>query len=362
MLRLLFVFSFACAACAPIRPRVSLPAGDPRQPHASFNPADDGPHPSAEPGYFEWWYYDATFEDGTSVTLALYSAQLFAGDRRPAVLVNLLDTSGKSRAAYHAFEPGTASFGQAGEVSVAGSSARRIGDRAVRVIASGRTAEGEALEVDLTFEGTMPGFKAGGGEVRLDGKVALGWVVPMPRARVEGSVRIAGVERRVRGHGYHDHNWGELNLLDTMGYWYWGRLTSDQATVVYANVNFREALGVPPLTMVVAGDAERFRAVEVSPEFIPVGETYLAGANRVVPRGLVIRSDTLGLRLASVKTLEAVDFTPSVSWYLRPFVRRVSHPAYVRQLCTYQLTTHVDGLPAASSGRGIAEYMYIYRR
>ncbi|MHB8875935.1 MAG: hypothetical protein ACYC8T_19780, partial [Myxococcaceae bacterium] len=191
---------------------------------------------------------------------------------------------------------------------------------------------------------------------------ALGWVVPMPRAAVEGTVTMGGTVRRVRGAGYHDHNWGELNLLDTMGYWYWGRLTSADSTVVYASVNFREELGVPPLLMVVAGDAERFHLVERSPEFLPLRQSFLQAANRIVPRGLVVRSDTVGLRIASVKTLEAVDFAQLAPWYWRPVVRAVTRPAYVRQLCDYQLTSGHGGLPSASRGRGIAEYMYVYRR
>ena len=348
-------------ACATL-PRAVFPSGDSRAPHSSYLPTDDGAHPSPEPAYFEWWYYDATFEDGTSATVALYAAQMFVGDRHPAVLVNLLDPGGLGQSAYQAFGPEALKLGAPGEISIAGSSASPLPDGSVRVTAVGQNAQGVPLSVDLTFTPTMPGFKHGTGEVRFDDKVALGWVVPMPRAKVSGKVSVGGVERPVQGAGYHDHNWGELNLLDTMGYWYWGRLTSPDTTVVYASVHFREKFGLPPMRMIAVGDAEHLRSVESPSQFEPQKEAFLEAANRDIPSGLAIRAPSTEVRLDGLKTLEAIDFATEAPWYWRPFVRAVSRPAYVRQLCGYKLDTRVEGMPASTTGRGIAEYMYVYHR
>lgn len=353
------VFTQACAA---VLPHAVYPSGDPLAPHASYSPADDGAHPSAEGAYFEWWYYDANFEDGTSATVALYASLMFVGDRSPGVLVNLLDAQGQGRTSYQRLGPEALKLGGPGEISVAESSARPQPDGSVRVVASGKNADGVPLAVDLTFTPTMPGFKHGTGEVRFDGKVALGWVVPMPRANVAGKVSVGGVERAVRGAGYHDHNWGELNLLDTMGYWYWGRLTSPETTVVYASVHFREKFGLPPMRMMAVGDAQRLRSVEVPSDFAPQKEAFLEAANRDIPAGLAIKAPNTQVQLDSLKTVEAMDFTGQAPWYMRPFVRAVTRPAYVRQLCGYKLDTHVEGMPASTSGQGIAEYMYVYQK
>lgn len=353
------------AACAVHRPAVTLPSADLKEPHRGFVDADDGPHPSPSPDYFEWWYYDATLDDGSSATVALYAAEMFGTNGPPAVLVNVLDPSGRAHTSYQKFTRDVLSFGGPGEVRIAESSAQKLEGGAVRVRAFGKDGDGEVVSVDLTFTPQMPGFKPGDGAVRFDGKVALGWAVPIPRAAVEGTVRVGAEERHATGLGYHDHNWGELNLKDTMAYWYWGRIASKDVTLVYASVHFRDELGVEPLDIVVAGDTRRMTEALAAPEFTAGDAKYLATANRDIPEGLrvVAKDHELALQLDPKKVLEADDLSLQIPWWERPFARLRTHPAYVRQLCDYVLASRgADGLPRKSEGRAIAEFMYVWRR
>lgn len=352
------VAQLAACATAPRPTTVSLPRSE--DPHADYREADDGPHPSSEPAWFEWWYYDATFDDGTSATVALYAASMFTRRGPPGVLVNVLDRSGKSHTSYAAFPDAPPTYGAPGEIAVGRSSAKRLADGRVHVSARGQTEDGDPLAVELTFTPRMPGFKVGTGEVRFDGKVALGWVVPMPRADVEGTVRVRDEERAVKGFGYHDHNWGELSLTNTMGHWYWGRVATEDLTAVYASITFREEIGLPPLRILVAGDAQRLTRVLGDVRIEPFAERHLAQAGRDVPTGLTIEGDGTRLRLTERRVVEEADLSHTLG-AVRPLVRLFTRPAYVRTLCDYEWTSASEGLPPRSAGAALVEYMYVWK-
>jgi hypothetical protein len=51
---------------------------------------------------------------------------------------------------------------------------------------------------------------------------------------VEGTIKVDNKTIPVKGIGYHDHNWINFNLVRVVNYWYWGRLYSDNFTLIYA--------------------------------------------------------------------------------------------------------------------------------
>jgi hypothetical protein len=72
------------------------------------------------------------------------------------------------------------------------------------------------------------------------------WVVPMPRAEVEGTFSLDGVDYKLdEALGYHDHNaWqvapkAKLFLDEVISYWYWGRFLGREATIVFMETGFR---------------------------------------------------------------------------------------------------------------------------
>ncbi len=348
------------AACAHHHPKVEFGRPDPQHPVGALAAADDGPHPSSAPDYFEWWYYDASFDDGSTATVALYAAEMLSRKHRPAVLVNLLDPSGVAHYSYRGSSREHLSLGAPGEIAIEDSSIARLPSGAFRVQATGTDAQGLPLAVDLTFTPQMPGFKLSDGIIRFDGQVALAWVVPMPRASVEGTVREGDRGRAVRGLGYHDHNWGELNLVDTMAYWYWGRISSPDATVVYADVHFQPDLGVAPFSFVVSGDSHQMTAAAGDATFEPQAPRYLEAAGREVPVGLAIHASGLALDLREDQVLEADNFSLYIPWLVRPLVRLSTRPAYVRSLSHFVLSR--PGQPTSQGSGAITEFMYVRQR
>jgi predicted secreted hydrolase len=89
---------------------------------------------------------------------------------------------------------------------------------------------------ELTYKGILPGWKSGDGNFP-GGALSrgwAGWVIPCPRAKVEGNLFIKGEEIKVTGEGYHDHNWGDIDLYDLFKGWYWGRLNDSRYTIIFS--------------------------------------------------------------------------------------------------------------------------------
>ena len=87
---------------------------------------------------------------------------------------------------------------------------------------------------DLTFQGTVPGWKIGDGQIPIDGgEIIQGWVIPCPRAKVEGKLFIKDKEIQVKGDGYHDHNWGNVALPSVLDHWYWGRAHVGEYSLIF---------------------------------------------------------------------------------------------------------------------------------
>ena len=53
------------------------------------------------------------------------------------------------------------------------------------------------------------------------------------RCKVSGKLIVAGKEIPVKGHGYHDHQWGNILFWNLLQYWYWGKLDFPNHTIMW---------------------------------------------------------------------------------------------------------------------------------
>jgi hypothetical protein len=97
----------------------------------------------------------------------------------------------------------------------------------------------------LRFRGQMAGWKPLSDAVPMQHgskQATFSWVVPLPRAAVEGAFAIDGVSYTLEeALGYHDHNtWqvaphAKLFMDDVIAHWQWGRFLASDSTVVFMN-------------------------------------------------------------------------------------------------------------------------------
>ena len=194
---------------------------------------DNEDHYCGEPQFFEWWYFDIAFSDGSWLVAVLHSALYCMGDHRPAIDLRYYPTKGPPVAV-------SRSFPRSEYEATIGSFKIRI-DKTVAYSEKGifhLQVYQEPLEAELTFHPKLPGVKLRDGYLFCDSvnKKYFNWVVPVPRAFVEGTLRVHGENRSVEGRGYHDHNWGNIYLRNAFQGWLWGRVWGGIHTLVFGDM------------------------------------------------------------------------------------------------------------------------------
>jgi hypothetical protein len=106
-------------------------------------------------------------------------------------------------------------------------------------------AEGGSIKGSMVFKSVVEGSKIGRG-ANMDADVNGAhlfhkWIVAMPTARVMTKLTVVDKAGKVtdifsQGFGYHDHNWGNHPLMQTLDRWYWGRIAEPDMTIIYAKV------------------------------------------------------------------------------------------------------------------------------
>lgn len=222
-------------------------------------------HSKPDQGAYEWWYFDALDATATyGIVVIFYEGNPFspkynriwqngetaAASNHPAVTISVYHHGEPIYYSFTEFDASDASFSEE-------PFEMRIGDhRLRRRVEAGRLIytllfseylpSGDALMGRLEFNSSVPDRDSGdkmGGDKKQDEKderrscESHRWILSQPRARVTGSICIyRGLDYReieFNGTGYHDHNIGYEPMHKEFAQWYWGRLHTDEATLIY---------------------------------------------------------------------------------------------------------------------------------
>ena len=231
-----------------------------------IEPWEDGLRTTGGPGSYEWWYFDFTFDDGSTVVIVYYTKNFTnpGSSLEPFVTFQLNRPDGTS--VTRAVNSKPSEFSAAHErCDVRVGASRVTGDLADYSL----HVEAQDVRADLTLHRVVPSWRPGTGYMsfRKDGGHFFAWLPSVPQGMARGTVSVAGVERTVSGVGYHDHNWGDVSMLDLMHDWYWGRAQVGGYTVIASYIIPREEYGSNPVPLfmlardgaIVAEDAARVR-------------------------------------------------------------------------------------------------------
>jgi hypothetical protein len=64
----------------------------------------------------------------------------------------------------------------------------------------------------------------------------LSWNISLPRARAKGQLEMDDKIIEIDGLGYHDHNWGNLNIGRHLSKWIWLRVMFDDFTFIFGDI------------------------------------------------------------------------------------------------------------------------------
>ena len=196
-----------------------------------FNPQDielkdDAFHDADILNYAEWWYFDAIFDNNYSAQITIY---VFSVLNQKFIITGLnIYKDGLnviSREEYYIFND-LAISKEIPLIEVDGITFMKgYIDEASGCWTYNLQLYFADASVDLQFIGKSKGWK---GDLSIGG-----WAAILPKAEVGGIINLFGTEFYVKGIGYHDHNWG-MNLFDLIHFgWYWGRINTDNLTIVW---------------------------------------------------------------------------------------------------------------------------------
>ena len=187
---------------------------------------DDAFHNYNDLNCVEWWYFDATLNDGYSIQIILYVFVIL--NYKVALTSYEIFKDGVelcNREKFYLQEefytsPDTPIFIANDKTVMRGYINKTTGEWIYDL-----SLDINNDSIELQFIGSNKGCK---------GKLDVGsWAVILPNADVKGKINVNTLDSEISGYGYHDHNWDmKLSVFANYG-WYWGRVIFENYSVVY---------------------------------------------------------------------------------------------------------------------------------
>jgi predicted secreted hydrolase len=326
---------------------------------------EDGQRASTHRGTFEWWYFDAHFDDQTTAVIVFATKPII----NPAVpltpnLSLTITRPDATRTAEFAFAPAD-QFSASSEICDV-----RIGPSWVKQTGFGTCwnfklhAQTDALAADLTFTGLVPAWRPGAGKSFFgDLEHYFAWLPSIPYGAIEGTLTYDGQTHRVRGTGYHDHNWGNVALPSVMDHWYWGRAHIDDYTLIFVEQVALKKYGSMrlPVFLLAKGDKvlvddARYLTMQAR-DFIhhPGGREY----PREVDFIWTSAQGQVRLELREQKLIEGVSLLGALPPVKRTLARLFANPYYFRFNGVLDLKIDLDNTHDSKRGPALYEIMML---
>jgi predicted secreted hydrolase len=326
-------------------------------------PWEDGLRADTGPGNFEWWYFDAHLDDGSTLVISFYTKPLLQRNDplTPTILITLTYPDGRKLSAFPVFP--------AEQFSASKESCDvHVGPNWVRgdLHRYELHAEGAGLTADLTFTGLVPPWRPAAGKNYYDEELThyFGWLPSIPFGMVDGNLTYEGVSHAVRGTGYHDHNWGNVALNDVLSHWVWGRAHLGGYTLIFAQMVATKAYGGQLIPVFMLAKGERILIGDSRPLTLQTAGLQKHPGGKKIPQQLDFDWGTeaghVHLALRQPRIIEAASLLITLPFWKRLLARLLVNPYYFRFDANLDLTIELEGSRSVEHGRVLYELMYLH--
>jgi len=332
---------------------------------ASVADWEDGQRAPTGRGHFEWWYFDAHFDDGTTAVI-VYATKSIIDPQAPLTpnLSLTVTRADGTKTAQFAFAPADQYSASAETCDV------HLGPSWVKQSTPGGRwtfdlhAETESMSADLMFTGLVPPWRPGAGKSyfgNLDHY--FGWLPSIPFGTVAGTLTYDGQERKVKGTGYHDHNWGNVALPAVMDHWYWGRAHVGDYSLIFVEQIALKKYGSARIPVFLLAKGDKVLADDSTWFSMQARDFVHHAGGREYPREVDFLyahgSDRVRLALREQKLIEAVSLLTALPPVTRQLARLVTNPYYFRFNTTLDLEIELGGLRDMVRGPALYEIMML---
>jgi CrtC N-terminal lipocalin domain len=196
------------------------------------------------PGTFEWWYFDAVLDDGSTLVINFMVKDIRGGrgikqPARPVVTLELDRTDGTHvERALHAHDDFTVA---ADRCDVRVGACTFAGDLHTYRI----HVEIDEVTADVILTGQVPSWRPETGHILFgdDRPRLFAWLPSVPQGTVQATLTVDGETRTLTGTGYHDHNWGDAAMQELIHHWYWARAQAGGYCVIASDITAERKYG-----------------------------------------------------------------------------------------------------------------------
>jgi len=179
--------------------------------------------------FTEWWYFDATLNDGYTAQMGIRLISLL----KLKLVFTRLDIYKDGKLISHErktqYMPSFKLSKEKPFIKIAGKETMKgFIDKDKQKWVYDISLKLQNTAVDLRFTGSTKGWMG-----KVPGSI---WGVLLPRADVEGTLEIKKEIIKVKGEGYHDHNWNITPRVIFNYGWYWGKTNSQNYSITWASV------------------------------------------------------------------------------------------------------------------------------
>lgn len=217
---------------------------------------EDGMRVNPAIGNFEWWYFDAHLDDGSTLVVGFYTKPPLGLEMAllPVVTINLTLKDGRVFDKKLPLSPEAFSASK-DHCDV------RIGDNHFtgNLHQYSINAVIDDISVQLQLEGEVPSWRphTGISFFEKDGEERyFAWFPSVPQGKVKVSYSIGDEKFETTGTGYHDHNWGDAPIGKLIQNWYWARAKVGPYTIIDCYITATEKYGKQAVTNFLIADGD----------------------------------------------------------------------------------------------------------
>ena len=212
---------------------------------------EDGVRTSGNNNEFEWWYLDAKLEDGSLFVCYFYKVH-FLRDRFFIGMNYSSEEFGEIFKLKY-FKKDKVSFA-ADSCNVSMGENFFIGNLNEYKIALSPD-DFDGFGVDIKLKSRLKPYRPQDGIIKAEDDF-FAWLAAVPDGDVEMELNINGAKNKLKGDGYHDHNWGNTPLQRLFDGWVWFRGKTENHTIIAAELNTSNERGGYDIPILYVADNE----------------------------------------------------------------------------------------------------------
>lgn len=215
---------------------------------------EDGLRTDGKKGSFEWWYFDVKLDDGSSLVITFFTGPMTSKNTdgfEPHAKIELTRPDGTEYESRVDVEYTDGCFSKK-RCNVHIGECYICGDLKNYEI----YYKDDNIEAKVDLRGTVPAWRPHTGHIFFGENDFFAWIPAVPEGKVEAVITVDGNEEHLTGTGYHDHNWGNVPMMNLMHHWYWGRAKIGDYQVISSYIYGAKKYGYEefPVFMLAKGE------------------------------------------------------------------------------------------------------------